>query len=91
MAAARDLCGAARHGRIRDGQEARERLARFGEDLKAGLREQAPTLDDEEREQIEHDISTLHGSYSPQAWTLRNAMTAPAPDGDAAARDGDEQ
>jgi hypothetical protein len=75
----------------RDRQAAGERLARFGDDLEAGLREHAATLDDEEREQIEQDISTLHGSYSPQAWTLRNAITAPAPDGDAAARDRDKQ
>jgi hypothetical protein len=42
-------------------ERTRERLARFGEDLEAGLREHAATLGDEEREQVEQDISTLHG------------------------------
>jgi hypothetical protein len=75
----------------REREEARERLARFGEDLEAWLREHAATLGEEEREQIEHDISTLHGPYSPHAWTLRNAMTAPATEADdVAARDGAE-
>jgi hypothetical protein len=75
----------------REREEARERLARFGEDLEAGLRERAETLGDDDRAQIEQDISTLHGPYSPRAWTLRNAMTAPATEADAvAARDGAE-
>jgi hypothetical protein len=51
--------------RDRDREEAGERLARFGEDPQAGLREHAATLGDEEREQIEQDISTLHGPYRP--------------------------
>jgi hypothetical protein len=53
-------------------------MARFGEDVEAGLRGQATSLSDEDREQIEKDISTLHGPYSTQAWALRNAMKPPA-------------
>jgi hypothetical protein len=67
-------------------QEARDRLARFGEDLEAGLREHATGLSDAEREQIDKDITALHGSYTPTAWQLREAMKAPvhhaAVDGD---------
>jgi hypothetical protein len=58
----------------RERDEATKRLARFGEDVEAGLREQARSMSDEDREQIETDISTLHGPYSTRAWALRNAM-----------------
>ena len=65
----------------REREEATERLARFGEDVEAGLRQQATSLSDEDREQIEKDISTLHGLYSSQARALPNAMK-PAADTD---------
>ena len=57
-------------------------MARFGDDVEADLREHGQTLSDAEREQIEQDLSTLHGPYSTQAWALRNAMTAVATDAD---------
>jgi sRNA-binding protein len=68
--------------RERERTQAGERMARFGDDVEAGLREHAPALSDAEREQIEKDISTLHGPNSTQARALRNAMTAPATQGD---------
>ena len=83
-----------RDRRERERQQASERMARFGDDVEAGLREHAATLSDAEREQIEQDISTLHGRYSTQAWVLRNALTAPAtePKGDdVAASDPEER
>ena len=52
---------AERERQTREREEAKERLARFGDDVEAGLREHAATLSDADREQIEHDISTLHG------------------------------
>jgi hypothetical protein len=74
----------------REREQASERLARFGADLEAGLREDAATLSDAEREQIEQDVSTLHGPHSTQAWALRKAMRPPAAEaeaGDVAAPD----
>jgi ParB/RepB/Spo0J family partition protein len=67
-----------RERQAREREEAKERLARFGDDVEAGLREHAATLSDADREQIEHDISTLHAPYSTQAWELRRAMIAAA-------------
>ena len=47
---------AARERQQREREQASERMARFGDDVEAGLRDHAATLSDDDREQIEHDI-----------------------------------